>query len=178
MYKRQQENNCLAGVNGGYFHPDRTPLGLVISYGKVLHGFERARLLSGVLLVTRTRISLLRSAEYKPQADIRQALQAGPFLVDHGKIVAGLNADSRADRTAVLGDNAGRFALVLCRDVTLAELALVLSDERIISELKVNRALNLDGGSSSGMWVRDEPRPFYRPELKSVRNYLAVVERE
>jgi uncharacterized protein YigE (DUF2233 family) len=170
-------NDCLAGVNGGYFHPDRTPLGLVISDGQTLHGFERARLLSGILVVTRERIALLRAGEYKPGREIRQALQAGPFLVDRGKPVRGLNASARADRTVVLADNSGRCALLLCRSVTLAELGEILSNPRIVTELKVSRAMNLDGGSSSGLWVADEPAPFYRAELKTVRNYLAVVPR-
>ena len=173
-----RENGCLAGVNGGYFHPDRTPLGLVISDGQTLHGFERARLLSGVLVVTRERIALLRAGEYKPGRHIRQALQAGPFLVDRGKAVRGLNATARADRTVVLADSSGRCALLLCRSVTLAELGEILSNPRIVTELKVSRAMNLDGGSSSGLWVADEPGPFYRAELKTVRNYLAVVPRK
>jgi uncharacterized protein YigE (DUF2233 family) len=171
-----EAEGCQAGVNGGYFHPDRTPLGLVISDGKLLHGFERARLLSGLVVVTRSgQISLLRAAAYKPAPNIWQALQAGPFLVDGGKPVVGLNSKTRAERTAVLSDNAGLFALLKCGSVTLAELAEILSNPKVISELRVRRALNLDGGSSSGMWVRGEARAFYHPELKTVRNYLAVV---
>ena len=42
---------AVAGVNGGYFHADRRPLGLVIAGGKPVHNFERARLLGGLVTV-------------------------------------------------------------------------------------------------------------------------------
>lgn len=168
-----REQGCLAGVNGNYFQPDRTPLGLVVSDGRTLHPFQRARLLTGVLAVTRDRISILRSAELKAGAKFEQALQAGPLLVDHGKPVAGLNDTRSAARTVVLTDARGDCALLVCDSVTLAEMARILSTPQIVTELKVTRALNLDGGSSTALWVREPP--FYKREWKSVRNYLGVA---
>lgn len=171
-------SNCLAGVNGNYFHPDRTPLGLVISGGKQVHGLERARLLSGILTAKQGHFSLLRFAEYAPDASIAEALQAGPFLVDHGEAVPGLQATRRAERTVILSDGKGKGALLVCRAVTLAEMAEILATRGVITEMTVSRALNLDGGSSTGMWVNATPKPLYLPELGSVRNYLALVPRE
>src|SRR4051812_9687258 len=43
------KRGALAGVNGGYFHPDRTPLGLVVRQGGVLHQAEKGSLISGVI---------------------------------------------------------------------------------------------------------------------------------
>src|SRR5438128_5170494 len=40
----------FAGVNGGYFDPQNEPVGLVISDGKTIAPFRKARLLSGVLV--------------------------------------------------------------------------------------------------------------------------------
>jgi uncharacterized protein YigE (DUF2233 family) len=169
-----EKTDCLAGVNGGFFHPDDTPLGLLLSDGKTIHPLEHAKLLSGLVVVTGKRTSLLRTGELKSTKNIQQAIQAGPFLVDHGKIVVGLNAKRAAERTAVLTDGEGHFALVLCRIVTLAEMAEILTEPGIITEMKVERALNLDGGSSSALWVRGG---FYSPERKHVRNFLAIVPR-
>jgi hypothetical protein len=172
-----QAAGCIAGVNGNYFHPDRTPLGLVISDGATIHPTERARLLSGILSVGDARIALQRFAEFKPGEKLRQALQCGPFLIDHGKPVPGLNATAVATRTAVLGNGKDEWALLICEPVTLAEMAEILAARGIFPELKIDRALNLDGGSSTGMWVNAEPQPFYRREFKSVRNYLGIVPR-
>ena len=51
----------IAGVNGGYFDPQNAPVGLLISDGKSIAPLRKARLLSGVLVVTKTRVELIRS---------------------------------------------------------------------------------------------------------------------
>ena len=171
-----EKAGCLAGVNGGFFHPDNTPLGLLVSGGRTIHPLEHAKLLSGLVVATARRTSLLRTGELKSTKGIQQAIQAGPFLVDHGRAVAGLNGRRAAARTVVATDGGGHFAIILCRVVTLAEMAQILAQPGILTELKVERALNLDGGSSSAMWVRSGPG-FYSPERKCVRNFLAIVPR-
>lgn len=171
-----QKRGAAAAVNGGYFHPDRTPLGLVVRQGVKLHDFERAKLLSGLVVVTRRGISLPRAASFKPGGDIREALQAGPFLVEDGAPVAGLNATRVAARTVVVADAGGHFGFVVCRSATLAETARILATAAYFPGGRITRALNLDGGSSTGLWVRSES-PFYLREFKDVRNYLAIVPR-
>lgn len=174
-----REAHAWAGVNGGYFKPDRTPLGLVVSHGATLHPWETAKILTGVLAVTpRGGAVLWRNAEFQPGAGVRDALQAGPFLVDHGKAVAGLNEIRRAERTVLLADRRGVTALLATGPVTLAELARVLAQPGLWPDVKVERALNLDGGSSTALWVAASPTPFSRPEWKSVRNAVLLVPAE
>ena len=172
------KRGALAAVNGGYFHPDGTPLGLVVWQGRELHPMERARLLSGLVVVRGGRVLLQRVAEFKPDPATSAALQAGPFLVDAGQPVKGLEGARLAARTVVFSDAAGESGLVACRNATLAETAEILSDPAVIGSVgkgtRVVRALNLDGGTSSGLWVAGKP-PFYHREIKGVRNYLAVV---
>jgi len=171
-----QKRGALAAVNGGYFHPDRTPLGLVVRQGATLHALEHASLLGGLLVVTRERTALLRVGEFKASPGVREALQAGPFLVDGGKAVAGLNAERRAERTFIFTQGPDRFGLGICDSVTLAEMGQILASPDVVPGGKIIRALNLDGGSSTGLWVGSEP-PFYRREGKDVRNFLGIVAR-
>ena len=171
-----QKRGALAAVNGGYFHPDRTPLGLVVRKGAVEHPMERAKLLSGLVVVTADRVALRRAGEFTMSPAVREALQAGPFLVDGGKPVAGLNAVREAARTVVFTDATGRFGFVVCKSVTLAEMAAILATPDLFPGGKITRALNLDGGSSTGLWVKGEPA-FHLREGKEVRNYLGVVGR-
>jgi exopolysaccharide biosynthesis protein len=170
-----EKRGALAAVNGGYFHPDRKPLGLVVRQGKEVHGFERARLLSGLIVVRDGRVQLQRAGEFKPGASVREALQAGPFLVDGGKAVAGLNATRSAARTVVFTDGAGGCGLLVCRYTTLAETGEILASPGLLPKGKITRALNLDGGSSTGLWVRGG---VYLREHRDVRNYLALVPRD
>lgn len=166
-------NHCLAGVNGNYFQPDRTPLGLVISDGTVIHPLQKARLLSGLLVVSRDRVSLLRTAEYHPTPRTTQALQAGPFLIDGGNPVPGLDSERAAVRTAFLSDGGEHCALLVSGPVSLAELSQILATPGVVTEFKIHRALNFDGGGSSGLWIKDPP--FYLPEVSAVRNYLGIT---
>jgi uncharacterized protein YigE (DUF2233 family) len=168
------KRGALAAVNGGYFHPDRTPLGLVVRQGVEIHPFEKAKLLSGLVVVTADRIALRRASEFKPSPAVREALQAGPFLVDASKPVAGLDNTRSAARTVVFIDSTGRCGFLICKSLTLAEMAELLATPSLSASGKIARALNLDGGSSTALWVRSEP-VFYEHEWKSVRNYLAIV---
>ncbi len=170
-----QKTHALAGVNGGYFHADYTPLGLLVADGVRIHSFEKAKLLSGLMIVSRNRPALLRVGEFKTSKDITQAVQSGPFLVDRGVAVPGLNNARAAARTILLSDRIGEFALALCRSTTLAEAAQILAEPAMVTEMKVMRALNLDGGSSSALWVSGGGDSFYIPETKPVRNFLALV---
>ena len=171
-----EENGCLAGTNGAYFHPDFTPVGLEISNGRQIHPLEHGKLISGMVVVNRGRVSLLRVGEFKPAPSIQTALQSGPFLIDQGQPVPGLNAIKRAYRTVVLSDGKGGCALLMAESVTLAEMARILAAPGVIPEMKISRALNLDGGSSSAVWVSQPP--VYLREFKRVRNFLAVVPRK
>jgi uncharacterized protein YigE (DUF2233 family) len=171
-----QKRGVHAAVNGGYFHPDRTPLGLVIRKGEQIHQLERAKLLSGIVSATATNVSIQRTGAFKLTPAIREALQAGPFLVENGKPIAGLNATRGAARTVVLQDAKGRAGLLIAKSPSLAETAAILSTPALFPEGKIIRALNLDGGSSTALWVRGTP-PFYSREWKGVRNYLGIVPR-
>lgn len=171
-----QKRGVLAAVNGGYFHPDRTPLGLVIRKGEQIHELERAKLLSGVVSATPGGVSIQRSGAFKLTPAVRDALQAGPFLVENGKAIAGLNTTRGAARTVVFQDAKGRAGLLIAKSPSLAEMGAILAAPGVFPEGKITRALNLDGGSSTALWVRGNP-PFYSREWKGVRNYLGVLPR-
>jgi exopolysaccharide biosynthesis protein len=165
----------LAGVNGGYFDPQNAPVGLLISDGKLIAPFRKARLLSGVLVATKGRVELLRAAEYSSRKTATAALQCGPFLVDGGVAVSGLNNTKSARRTFVLTTGSDRAALGFCSPVTLAQIGEILATARLTPDLKVQRAVNLDGGSSSAFWFAGERGVFSIPEQKTVRDFVVIV---
>lgn len=169
-------NNCIAGVNGGFFHPGFKPAGLVVSGGKVANSKEKADLLSGVLASTNGKLQILRSSEFKLTPATTEGIQAGPFLVDGHNPVAGLQGTRIARRTIALTDGKHRGALVILMDpVTLEDAAKILASPGVITEFKISRALNLDGGKSSGIWVKTTP-PYYSREFSEVRNFVGIVE--
>jgi uncharacterized protein YigE (DUF2233 family) len=171
-----RKRGALAAANGGYFHPDRTPLGLRVRQGREIHPYERAKLLSGLVTVSGARISLLRTGEFMRTGALREAVQAGPFLVDRSRPVSGLNSTRQAARTVIVAGPHERFGLVIVDRATLAETAAILSTPSMLGSWNVTRALNLDGGSSTGLWVAGD-EPFYQPEGRDVRDFVAIVPR-
>jgi uncharacterized protein YigE (DUF2233 family) len=172
-----QREHCLAGVNGGYFDPENKPVGLLISDGNVIAPLRKARLLSGVMIVSNSRVQLLRFAEYSSRRNAIAALQCGPFLVDRGQPIAGLDDTRSARRAFIVTGGSDRAAIGFCSDVTLAELGKILATPGVAPDLKVQRALNLDGGSSSAFWFAGEHSPFSISEQKAVRDFVAVVQK-
>ena len=165
----------LAGVNGGYFDPQNAPVGLLISEGKLIAPFRKAKLLSGVVVVTKSRVELLRSAEYSPRKNASAALQCGPFLVDGGAAVPGLNNSRPARRTFFFTSGTDRAGLGFCSSVTLAELGEILATPRLAGDVKIQRALNFDGGSSSAFWFAGKDGAFSIGEQKTVRNFVVIA---
>ena len=65
-------------------------------------------------------------------------------------------------------------ARVITDHATLAEAGAILATPSLFGNWSVTRALNLDGGSSTGLWVAGEP-PFYQREWRDVRDFVAIV---
>lgn len=167
---------AIAGCNGGYFTPEFQPLGLVISQGKRTGAFECSSLLGGVLMVRKGRPMLLWRDEFTEVSGITDLLQAGPRLVNGGKSVAGLEALRRRPRTVLLTDNNGHWAIGSTGWVSLRELSDILATPGIITEFSIERALNLDGGSSCGLWWKDVTGSEHSErESATVRNFLVIV---
>lgn len=169
--------NAIAGVNGGYFEPDHSPLGLLIADGRMVAPLRKARLLSGVVSANKGRVQVQRVAEFSLNSKPANARQCGPFLVDRGAAVPGLNASRAARRTFVATDGGDTAAIGYSSHLTLAQTGAVLATRGVIPEVKLQRALNLDGGSSSAFWFAGPGEPFSIDEQKTVRDFIAVVPR-
>lgn len=178
LAQAMREKRCLAGVNGGYFDPNYKPIGLLISDGKVIAPLQRAKLITGVITASPREVKILRVREFSQQQKLNSAVQCGPFLVDLGRNVRGLEKTRAARRTFAAVGTVNRAALGFCSDVSLSELATILATTRLADDFRIERALNLDGGSSSAFWVaREDGSAFSISEQKTVRDFVAIVPR-
>jgi uncharacterized protein YigE (DUF2233 family) len=167
----------LAGVNGGYFAADYEPVGLLVSGGRTITPLRRAPLLSGVLSVANGHIRLQRMGEFSTKDKVSEAVQCGPFLVDRGQGVIGLDEAHSARRTFVAAGSANLVALGYASSISLAQLSRVLTVGKITDDFKVERAMNLDGGSSSAFWFKNGRAPFSISEQKTVRDFVGICPR-
>ena len=166
----------VCGVNGGYFDEQSKPIGLRIVNSQMLTPLKRARLITGVLLVSPRGVQIVRAREFSQRQKIEAAIQCGPFLVDRSQRVSGLNNSQHARRTFAATATNERALLGFCSEVSLADLANILATTPIAADLKIQRALNLDGGSSSAFcFARENGSVFSIPERKPVRDFVGVL---
>jgi exopolysaccharide biosynthesis protein len=171
-----RHEKCLAGVNGGYFNENFAPLGLRIANGQMIAPLQRARLITGVLVASPRGVQIVRSREFSRRLGVSAAIQCGPFLVDRGQPISGLNDSRLARRTFTATTSSSRALVGVCSEVSLAELAKILATTSLAEDLKIQRALNLDGGSSSAFWfARENGSAFSISEQKSVRDFVGIV---
>jgi hypothetical protein len=172
-----RRGNYLAGVNGGYFDPDYRPIGLLVVDRTVVAPLQKARLLSGVLSAAGKKVQISRVSEFSLSQKPEAAVECGPMIVDQGKAVRGLESTKLARRTFAATLAGDKAVLGFCSDVTLADLANILGGG-VISDFKIQRALNLDGGSSSAFWFkRASGSAFSISEQKTVRDFVAISPR-
>lgn len=168
-------HNCIAGVNGGYFNTEDAPVDLLRSEGKTISRLQHARLLSAVLAASGREVKIVRAGAFADTRAWRNAVQCGPFLIEHSKPVAGLDERRSARRTFAATTADHRAMLGFCEAVTLAQLAKILA---AMSEIKIDRAINLDGGSSSAFWCRTNQGVISIAEQKTVRDFVAIAPAE
>jgi uncharacterized protein YigE (DUF2233 family) len=149
-----QQEHPLAIINGGYFDQQYNATALVVSNGKLFG--ESYTGFGGMLSVdTRGSIRLrsLRQQPYDPNTErLQQATQSSPVLMLGGKRTEFSADASQTRRSVVAMDKQGRLLFMVSPDpiFSLDELA----DQLVSSDLSIEVALNLDGGSSTGLYVK------------------------
>lgn len=176
LAEAMRREGFLAGVNGGYFDEKFAPIGLRIVNGQTIAPLQQARLTTGVLVASSRDVQIVRAREFPRRSVVTAAIQCGPFLVDRGQAIGGLNVSNLARRTFAAMTTSNRALLGICSNVSLAELSKMLATTSFGDDLKIQRALNLDGGSSSAFWfARENGTAFSIPEWKPVRDFVGVV---
>ncbi len=149
------QDGVVAVMNGGFFQSDYQSTALVIQDG-VAHGSSYQGAGGMFAVDTNGAVSLRSLAEqpYAPDEPLVQAVQGWPMLVNPGGRLAYTSAEpgEQARRSVVAIDRAGHVLLMAFwgSDLTLHELAAWL----VASDLEIDAAVNMDGGSSTGLCVR------------------------
>lgn len=172
-------SGCLAGTNGGFFiRSPFDPFGLMISQGKAYGTFDPKSWMNGLIAIRSDRLSLEPAPSLQQREGIDSLLQTGPWLVQKGALREDLDPRRTAPRTFIATDSRGLWALGVSERCTLPELAALLRDPAITAVLDIQEAVNLDGGPSSGLWIKLPEKTLYLREGSTVRNYLGIVPRD
>jgi uncharacterized protein YigE (DUF2233 family) len=153
MSQWMQQEHAAAIINGGYFDEQNNATALIVSngqtYGTSYDGF------GGMLSVDAQRHISLRSLNQQPydptNEQLQQATQSSPMLILNGQATQ-FNANAADSRRSIVAmDRQGRLLFIASPNpaFSLGELADLL----VASDLSIDRALNLDGGASTGLYV-------------------------
>lgn len=163
-----------AVINAGFFLDDRTTAGLLITGGKVFgnsyKGFGGMFVMRGAT----PSIQWLRTQPYQPDASMTHAVQAAPMLVQNGRVVQGITDNGERNRRSFVAvDRNGRVLLGVSQTAawSLTDLATFLART---PKLEIDDALNLDGGASSGLWVRSTIDPALTNSFDAVPSVIVV----
>ena len=146
----QRETRASVVVNGGFFDAARRTQGLMIGFREP-YGDSYA--VGGMFYIQNGQVGLrdLSQQPYRRDEQLDEAMQSYPMLVSNGVAVHPFEEYRYNRRTAIAIDSLGRAVLIVFDEpvVSLNELSRWLA----ASDLELQSAVNLDGGSSTGLAV-------------------------
>ncbi len=166
----QEETGALIVVNGGFFTPEFVATGLIVvdgqPSGSSYVGF------GGMITMAESEVQVrsLLERPYQPTEIHDYALQAFPMLVLNGEAAYQTTDFDRARRTAIGVDGNGRILLILASwgSFTLAEFSSYLA----AADFGLVNALNLDGGTSTGLILAEPPESI--PAFVAVPSVIII----
>lgn len=180
MHRWMTGERVIAGCNGGYFDPVTfAPAGLQVVQGQATGKYQPFGEWGGGFVVQSGKAQIWTEPEILAMRtfDAESFVQCSPVLVDGSRRFSGAGEDARARRTFIAHDGRARWALGVTSSIGLRELAALLASQgpQLVG-FKVHRALNLDGGPSTGLWGRDERGKVvvHEKEMWSVKNCVVI----
>jgi exopolysaccharide biosynthesis protein len=163
-----------AVINANFFLDDKSTAGLLIANGAPFGASYRG--FGGMLSIRNGQVSVqwLRNTPYQPDPAIEQAVQGAPMLVLEGRVVPGITDNGERNRRSFAGvDRNGWMVIGVSQTASwsLTDLATFLSSARL---LNVRNAVNLDGGASSGLWVRGTIDPVLTNSIDTVPSVIVI----
>jgi exopolysaccharide biosynthesis protein len=166
-----KQTKATAIINGGYFLDDNEAAALVISNGQT---YGQSYTDGGGMLSVNSQgtvaLNYLLEHPYDPTQALMQATQSRPMLIIDGKRANFEENAVTSRRTVVAMDKQGRLLFIVSPSnaFTIGEMADLLMSH---SELGIENALNLDGGTSTGMYLNTSKQQI---KLDSI-NALPIV---
>ena len=181
-----RKTGAVLTVNGGYFSKDGDPMGLVISDGQLANRWsEEGGSGAFAIFGSVPRIDWAKNiAEANPPP--KQAIQNGPLLIEPGHEFGMTTLRDDYDyRTVLALDKSNRLLVLLTRKtcggqttlcgIRLFEAAVILYNAEEIGGFAANTAINLDGGTSSGMELSLGPHRDRIGMGLQVPNFICVM---
>lgn len=166
------ENKAILGINSNFFDKKNNPLGLIINENKLIHKLKDVSWW-GVFYIKENKPYIVHTQDFKSDPKISFALQAGPRLIVDKK--AQILKPNRSAKTAIAINDQNEIFLIITRQyIEMITLTEFLSTPIKSGGLKVSWALNLDGGSSSQLYLKTDHLEIDIPGIKSIPVGLGI----
>lgn len=171
-------NKGIIGVNGGFFSQELKPLGLRITDSRQRNPLKFTPWW-GVFYIAKQQPYIVSLREFKPSREIQFAIQSGPRLVSNNKIPTSLKPGTDS-RTAIGISKDNKVVLVVTENLSLTtkQFAQILNAKQGEGGLECKSALNLDGGSSTQLYVGINNFSLDVSGYSAVTDAILVISRE
>lgn len=166
-----EQQKALLVINANFFDPQGHVLGLVKKDNVVLNPKKDVPWWS-VFCVKKTAAKIIHHSKYT-EAQCENSVEAGPRLVVNGSIPS--LKDENSYKTAIGVDKNGAIIMIATADpIPIKELAQVFLLPENNNGFDCPNAMNLDGGSSTQMYVKTNSFELSVPSLMKFPAGLGV----
>lgn len=168
----------LAVFNGSYFDENFLPVGLLKVDNHILYGLNKYGN-TGILAINQDKLDIFNKKDidkYKNKYD--NLMQSGPILVEeNGK--SGIYSDNHeySARTSIAINRKNETLIVIAdssASPSLWEFAQVLIKDEKKGGFSVKLAINLDGGSSTGLRINSRMKKLILSESSYISNGIGI----
>ena len=166
-------SSLIAVMNGAYFREDGSPAGLLIHEGLPQNARRFDADKSAVIRLDPEPAIIDTNTEYSIEGTLEAAQSYPPLIYDgHFVITEDTGKMARRSFVGIRDDGFLVLGVIAKQELSLYELSQLLNRE----EYRLNSALNMDGGSSTGLFTRDQNLPLFNSVLP-IPNVISVYKK-
>ena len=152
-----QRTGAVATINANYFDEKGKPLAFLKTAGQDINrGVSKHALYTGVFGVRDSTPFIIHRNDFQA-AQVQEALQSGPLLLNQGSAVQAMPGVGRYSRRSVIAVDKQQRLIIGVTDTVLGGLSFAELQELFANpkwQLETPDLLNLDGGGSAQLYVK------------------------
>lgn len=175
-----EKENCSYAINGGFYTKNDTPLGLFTLDGKAISKEIQSNLVNGFFGENYVGTRFLEKTAPDNNSKLHFIFQSGP-LVRVGNYQLKIVNDEMDRRSLIGKDGKNNYYMVSItqkenslRGPLLSDIAQIFFQASIQKEIPFTQLLNLDGGSASFFYAKEQYNEFILSEITPVGSLLCV----
>jgi uncharacterized protein YigE (DUF2233 family) len=151
----KKDKKIEAAINCGFFKANFSPVGLLISHGKTINQIDKSWDHTGVFYMTGNNSDPygICTKDMFYDTDVTEAVQSYPLLIWEGQPYVKNDRIDKAVRSAIALDGRGHIFLIITdEEISLYDFSRALCT----LDYHFTRALNLDGGTSTQIYIKNK----------------------